>query len=159
MFGFYEILNLQYWDLRGFPVFICIECHRNEKGVSSNLWGGEDDFALFLVAAGDDHETVESGSVRQDALILVTAERVPRPVLQQVQASLVHSKPQHSRPVAGKWLLWTLYDSLRLSVYHCNICSLSFYSTVIKYCMIYVLVINSSILNTTHQLCTMCIIN
>ena len=60
---------------------------------------------MLLVAGDDDHEAVERRAVAQNGVVVVAAEAVARPVLQQMQPCLVHSQPQHARPVRSEGLL------------------------------------------------------
>lgn len=58
----------------------------------SNLEGlrrGQNHLRLFLIRAGNDHQTVHVGRERQYRLVVVRAERVARTVLEQMQTLLV----------------------------------------------------------------------
>lgn len=77
----------------------------DERGYLEGLSRREYDFALFMIAAGDDHEAVESWRITEYACVIVGAEGVTGTVLEQVEALLVDSQPQHSRPVRGERLL------------------------------------------------------
>lgn len=77
----------------------------DERGDLEGLRRRQDDLALLVVAARDDHEAVERRRVAHDAAVLVRAEGVARAVLQQVQPLLVHGQPEHPRPVRRERLL------------------------------------------------------